>query len=295
MKAGVVDNNYNLIARQEIVNEALSANYLCDKICEVANSFASTLCIEKKDILSIGVALPGVIDNERNVLLSACNLNIYNAPIKSMLQKRMDNKNIYIENDADAAALAELKFGAFKDKQNALLLTLGTGVGSGVIVAGKLFRGMELGHMPLFENGIKCNCGRIGCMETYCSANFLVAQGKRIAGDFQSGLIGKKAKTQTIDAKLVFDCAKENDPCAVGIVNDFVGYLSHAISVCYCFFQPQVVAIGGGVSHAGEFLFAQLREKTEKKLNCKIDIVSAMLKNDAGIIGATLLDMFGGK
>ena len=194
--------------------------------------------------------------------------------------------------------VATIGRGAFRGCKTAVLLTLGTGVGGGVILNGKMFsggcgRGVELGHMQIVSGGEKCTCGVRGCIEAYCSATALIRDAVRVIEANPACGLSKACggNTAKVDAKLVIDCAKAGDADAKAVFDAFVDHLAAACVSVVHLLDPEVIAIGGGVSHAGEFLFAPLREKCLEKCffsSCG-RIVPAELGNDAGMIGAALL------
>lgn len=301
IKAGVVKDEIHIIAKQETpFPQGASCELLADIILQIVNSLCAELLVSKEQIESVGVALPGVLNADRTILKAACNIKLFDAPVKAAIEKRLPFVPVYMENDADAATIAELMAGAFKGCKNALLLTLGTGVGSGVILNGKLFRGgeagVELGHMPIFTDGLLCSCGKYGCIETLCSASWLVSEGRKIVKSFPLSLMHKKTDGDSgkVTAKLVLDCAKEGNASAKEIFNFYISSLSAAIVCCAkqvgC---PEVVALGGGVSLAGNFLFTPLRKRIKETQENSYRIVPAHFKNDAGIIGASAAYKFG--
>ncbi|MFA5637789.1 MAG: ROK family protein [Anaerovoracaceae bacterium] len=250
------------------------------------------------ELSSIGLAVPGSIDIEKGVVIHAHNLNYHSTPIVSEMKKHFPDLPVLIGNDADCAALGEFCCGAFRGYDTAVILTLGTGVGGGIICKGKLFsggrkNGVELGHMMLKYGGIKCSCGNLGCVESYCTATWIINEGRKVIEAGRDSLIVKRSEgdLEKVDAKLVIDCAKEGDFEAKAIFDIFVDNLSAAITSINACLDPEIMALGGGVSKAGDFLFTPLREKVREKSFFKIDynIVQAQLGNDAGIVGACML------
>lgn len=201
-------------------------------------------------------------------------------------------------NDADGAAFAELYHGAFVGCKNAVLLTLGTGLGGGIIVNGKIFRGglnhgVELGHAYLIYGGKPCSCGNSGCAEAYCSASALASLAVNAMHKYPESLVYPKSNgdADAIDAKFLVDCAKAADPIALNIWNKYLDYLSSFCASIFNILDPEVLAIGGGLCGAGDFLFEPLRQLTSQKCFYKThgNIVPAVLGNNAGIIGAAML------
>lgn len=247
---------------------------------------------------TIGIAIPGSIDSSENTILHAHNLGFHHVPFKSAMEAHFPGVRVYLANDGNTAALAELHMGAFKGCKTAVLLTLGTGVGGGLILDGRMFNGgrnhgVELGHMIISREGPECTCGNRGCMEALCAATWLVQQGKKAAGEGRSRAIMEKVNGRLggITAKVVMDSAKEGNEASLEIFDRYVDSLSTAIASCINLLDPEVIALGGGVSHAGDFLFEPLRALVRKKSFFKVDykIVPAELGNDAGILGAAML------
>ena len=219
-------------------------------------------------------------------------------PLKALAQEAFGEIPVYLANDANGAALAELYAGAFRGCKTAVLFTLGTGLGGGIILGGHMFnggmnQGVELGHMYLVNGGEHCTCGNDGCMEAYCAASALARDGQRAMKKHPESLIAARAggSPENVDAKLVIDCAKEGDEAAKAVFDQYIDSLSSACASIYNLLDPEVIAIGGGVCGAGEFLFAPLREKTTGKCFYKTHgkLVPAELGNDAGMIGAAML------
>lgn len=267
-------------------------------IADMIKGMTQEMGVALEALQSIGIAVPGSIDRSREEVLHAFNLQFHHVPLRASMQAHFEGIKVLLANDADAAALAELYAGVFRGAKTAVLITLGTGIGGGLILGGHMFHGgmgngVELGHMVLRHGSELCTCGIKGCVEATCTAVWLVQQGRRSVVDHPVSMV----YTQTggdmdkVTAKLVIDCAKAGDAIARDIFDRYVDQLGSAVVSCLHMLDPEVVAIGGGISHAGEFLFAPLRENVRRK--CFYEefgrIVPAQLGNDAGIIGAALL------
>lgn len=299
IKAGLVDDeNMNIVAFRKEKFPAGGFHQVIQKLEQTISDMTAEKALRPDQLGSIGVAVPGSIDPSGQRVIHAHNLGFHNVPIKSEVTKYFPKTPVYIANDADAAALGELHAGAFVDAKTAVLITIGTGVGGGLILNGKMFRGgqghgVELGHMMLIYGGERCSCGNRGCVEAYCSATWLAEQGKRCVNENRNGIMAGMAldKPENVDAKLVIDAAKQGDASARIIFDTFVDHLSAAITSITALLDPEIIAIGGGVGEAGEFLFEPLRalvgEKSFYKASYKI--VPAVLGNKAGLIGASLL------
>lgn len=254
----------------------------------------------KGDILGIGLGIPGVADKKTGDIINCINLGWSNVPLGKVLESEF-KLPIYIDNDAKAAALAEYENGALKGTNNSVLLTLGTGVGGGFIINGRLYNGahnigLEVGHMVIGENFYNCNCGKNGCFETFSSANALIKYTKKLMEESDKKTIIRdyiKDDYNKLNAKIIFDCAKEGDSLALSSVNRFIDYLVIGITNIINILDPEKIAIGGGVSKAGDFLLELINAKLPTKILFKdlpfSKIILAKHGNDAGIIGSAML------
>ena len=245
---------------------------------------------------SVGVAIPGSIDPAGNVVLDAYNLDFHQVPFRSMLQMRFPHLPLRLVNDANAATLAEFICGALKGYKNAVLLTLGTGVGGGLILNGKLFNGgrgsgVELGHMQLRFGANLCTCGQRGCVESDCSATALIRDGRLIFE--KSSLLRQMAanRVECLDAKMIVDCAKAEDPACAALFTEYLQHLSSALASLVNLLDPEIIALGGGLSQAGDILYQPLRIQVAEKsfFHSSGEIVPAKLGVNAGLLGAALL------
>lgn len=298
--AGLVDEKGNILNKYE--TPTLANRHYSEILKDMADLILrliknSNLKIE--DIAAIGIGSPGVADNNEGKIIFANNLNWRHVPVKQELQKHI-NLPVLIDNDATVAGLAEAVCGACRGYDNSVTITLGTGVGGGIIINGKPFSGShgvgsEIGHLIVHVGGINCTCGNFGCLERYASATALIEEGKKAAEKNPASLIAKKAEgdLNKITAKVVIDSAKEGDKDALEIFDNYIYYLAMGIISIINFIDPAIIAIGGGVSKAGEFLLNAVRKKVEEHIfykdlpHCEIRL--AQLGNDAGIIGAAML------
>ncbi|AGB18328.1 ROK family protein [Thermoanaerobacterium thermosaccharolyticum] len=297
---GLVDENGKIIATGSRPAEPKRGYAAIAKdIAEISLELIKRCGLDISDVESMGIGVPGVADNEKGIVLRAVNLYWTKVPLVKEIHKYIDIP-INMDNDANVAALAEGIFGAGKGTNSSVTITLGTGVGSGFILNGKVFNGAhhfapELGHIVLGDNGVMCNCGKIGCFETYASATALIREGKKVAMKDSNSLILKLAggEIESITAKNVIDAAKQFDEAAMMIFNDYVKYLAMGIVNIINILDPEVIIIGGGVANAGDFLLKPLKEEVSKNILFKdlpyADIKKAELGNDAGIIGASIL------
>lgn len=252
-----------------------------------------------KEITSIGLGSPGAVDDDAGEIIFAGNLYWLHVQLKEKIIDAF-HKPCFIGNDANIAALAEALFGAGRGKKSVILMTLGTGLGAGYILDGKIQAGAhgvgaELGHMIIVPEGIECTCGNKGCFERYTSASALMSWGIEAMEKDADGMIAQKANNDKnkITAKLIIDLAKENDEAALKIFNDYTRYLAYGIINLINILDPEVIILGGGVSLAGEFLLNSIKEKVAPRIFCKqapyADILLSKIGNDAGIIGAAML------
>ncbi|MBC8528166.1 ROK family glucokinase [Christensenellaceae bacterium NSJ-44] len=251
------------------------------------------------DVEGIGIGVPGAIDHV-NGRATAVNLGWHMEPVRDEMQKVI-NLPIHMDNDGNAAALGEIMVGSMKGAKDAVFITLGTGVGGGLMVNGKMLRGAhsvagEIGHMSsMLYGGVDCNCGQQGCWEKYTSATALIAFAREAMEQHPDCLIaqktgGDKAK---VNAKVVIDAAKEGDAVALKLFNDYAYALGRGIASLIHILDPEVVALGGGVSRAGDFLLDAVREQVKKCVMhpdmpyARVEL--ATLGNEAGLIGAAML------
>lgn len=296
--AGLVDENKKIIAKlshpfpkgTDGPSFAAFLRRMADGLCREAG-------ISVSDVPTIGVGLPGTLDERRELVIHAHNLGFHQLPLAGLLGGVFPEAEIKLLNDADAATLAELKAGALQGCRSGLLLTLGTGLGGGIVSRGELFhggqgRGVELGHMLLHKDGRRCTCGQRGCAERYCSATALALAGRRAITRAPESLLACRAaaKPEKISARDVIDCALAGDSAALAVFDAYVDELASFIASLVNLLDPEVIAIGGGLGQSGEFLCAPLRQRAAEKCFYKScgRIVPATLGNDAGLIGAAL-------
>ena len=253
--------------------------------------------VDMADVEWIGVAVPGIVKN--GTILNAVNLGWKNVPF-AMLLERMSGKAVYLANDANAAAYAEALWGVGRGTSALVALTLGTGVGGGIVINGKIWDGFngfaaEIGHMIIDAGGRECACGKRGCLEAYCSATAIVKESIRMMNLYTDSVMWQLAggNVKNVTAKTAFDAALQSDYAATTVVSSFIDHLAFGVSNIINVFQPSVVCIGGGVSAQGDALLVPLRDRVNRLsfglANGRTDVVIAKFKNDAGMIGAALL------
>ncbi|MDI9520877.1 MAG: ROK family glucokinase [Bacillota bacterium] len=252
------------------------------------------------DVETIGVGIPGIADNVTGNVIFCTNLGWHDIPLRDELQKYI-SKPVFIDNDATVAGLAESQAGVSKNAASSVFLTLGTGVGGGIIINGKPWTGAngvasELGHITLEVDGIPCTCGKDGCLERYCSATALIRMGREaVALHPESLILTRAGSAENINGKIIIDCAREGDPIAMKVFDRYTKYLALAVNTVISFLDPEMIVLGGGISMAGQYLLDAVKAKIPHYLMYKTmpyaDIKLAVLGNNAGIIGAAMLGL----
>ena len=256
---------------------------------------------DKSEICGLGIGCPGSVNDGEGIVRYSCNINFRNTDMVGIMRGLTGIENVRVSNDANCAALGETLFGAGNGAKNSVLVTLGTGVGTGIIVDGKLLTGnksagAEGGHIQINMGGAVCGCGKRGHYEAYASATALISQVKAACIKHPESLLAKYAEENGIDGKTVFICAEQGDKTAIATLKKYIKYVGQGLVVFANIFFPEVIIIGGGVSNAGDRLIKPLQRMVSKEAYGaqyapKIKVVAATLKNDAGIIGAAALCM----
>ena len=249
------------------------------------------------DVISIGVGSPGVVDGREGKVLRWTNFDWENVPFAQSLSK-LTGKKVTVVNDANAAALGEAQYGATAKYQSSILLTIGTGIGGGIVHDGKLIEGYkcagaELGHITIREGGLLCACGRRGCYEKYASTTALIQQTRHAMVENLNSELWKVAdgKIENVNGRTVFIAAKKGDETAKKVVEQFVQYLAEGIADFVNILRPEAIVLGGGIANEGETLFEPLRKAVDNRSYIAMDvvplkIVGAKLGNEAGMYGA---------
>lgn len=296
IKYGLVNEALEIVAHGSIPFPKTTAEDMADKLAAALRAMLAEQGVT--EIGSIGIVVPGSIDRSGEMVIAAYNLGFHDVPLRAIMQARFPGVPVYIANDANGAALAELYKGAFVGCKTAVLFTLGTGFGGGIILDGKMFNGgmnhgVELGHAYLVDGGEPCTCGNLGCMEAYCAASALTRDGRRAMQAHPESMLAEQTggDPDKITPKLVTDCAKAGDAAAKAVFDTYIEHLSSACASVYNILDPEVLAIGGGLSAAGPFLFDPLQEKVSEKCfyATRGKLVPAVLGNEAGMVGAALL------
>lgn len=307
--AGIVNDKYEIIKKKSTPTLANRDGKLIIKdMAELCRSLIAECGLTVDDIEYAGIATPGTANSETGVVEYANNLPFKKFPIADLLKEYLGVKKVFIENDANAAAKAEAIAGAAKGAKYSVMITLGTGLGGGIVLDGKVysgfnFAGAELGHIVIEKDGKQCTCGRRGCWETYSSATGLTnmtkehlqkarAEGRKtIIEDMIGGNL------DNCNARVAFAAMKQGDEVGKEIVDEYLSYLSSGIATIINIFQPNVLSIGGGVCNEREYLLNPLNELvfgetyTKTGVTPQTEIKIAELGNDAGIVGAAVLGL----
>lgn len=295
--AGIVDEKGNIIKKdstptlkerdnEEIINDMINVSL---KVLKDANLTTS-------DIEGVGVGCPGIVDNKCGVIKHLSNIGMTNYPLRERLSQVFKTR-INIENDANAAALGEYR--RYGENSNSFIfVTLGTGIGGGIIIDGKIYSGFngagaEIGHMKIEINGIPCPCGCDGCWEQYASVTALIRNTKEAMDKNPQSMMHKWVKENgKVSGRTAFECAKAGDETAKEVVDNYIKYLATGLISIINVFQPERIVIGGGISKEGDYLLNPIKQIVyDCKYNNYVEktkIEIARLFNDAGIIGAAL-------
>ena len=307
--AGIVNEKFEIVKKKSTPTLANRDGKLIIKdMAELCRSLIADCGLTLKDIAYAGIATPGTANSETGVVEYANNLPFKNFPIADLLKEYLGVEKVYIENDANAAAKAEAIAGAAKGAKYSVMITLGTGLGGGIVLDGKVYSGFnhagaELGHVVIQKDGKQCSCGRRGCWETYSSATGLANMTREHL--IKARKEGKKSLIEDMiggnldncNARVSFAAMKQGDEVGKAIVDEYISYLASGIASIINIFQPNVLSIGGGVCGEKDYLlkplvdevFGQTYTKTGVSPQCEIKI--AELGNDAGIVGAAVLGL----
>ena len=303
---GIVNEQYEIVKKGSVPTKPeRGADAIVADMASLSKKLLAECNLTLDDVAFAGIATPGTANNVTGVVEYANNVPFLHYPLADKLSALLDGKPVYIENDANAAAKAEAMAGVAKDAPISVMITLGTGLGGGIIIDGKVysgfnFAGAELGHVVIQKDGRQCSCGRKGCWEAYSSATGLVNITKdRIADARKAGrktsmdeLIG--GDISKVSARTAFTAMKAGDEVAAEVVDEYISYLACGVANMINIFQPNVLSIGGGICNEGEYLTKPLLEKVfhetyTREGTPQTEIKIAKLGNDAGIIGAAVL------
>lgn len=295
VKIGIVNSNGEILRKDEIETRLeLGFQKVVERICNKIKEI-----VDLKDVKAVGIGSPGSIDHDKGIIKFSPNFPGWNnVPLKDEIEKHL-NVPVFIENDANSAALGEKWFGEGKNKDHIVVLTLGTGIGGGVITHGKLLTGSdgigaELGHMIVDPHGPICGCGNYGCLEAMASATALIRYANESRKRFpESKIFELESQRNVLGAREIFDAYRANDKLAIRIFDTFVDAMSVGITSIIHIFNPQVVILGGGMSRSADLFIPKIREKVSMRVIPSFmgtfEIVGSRLGNDAGILGAAAI------
>lgn len=301
LAAGLINQAGELLAaRKRRVPAARRQEEFLRELYRLADETARDGGVSPKEVKGIGMGIPGTVDREKGIILYTCNLPLRNLPVKEYFQKSWDAE-IYLGNDANCALLGEVRAGAAAGCRSAIVLTIGTGVGAGVLIGGKIYTGfngggVEVGHMVIESGGAPCACGRRGCWEAYASATGL----KRLTREEMERCPESAMWTLSggdlgaVGGRTAFEAARAGDPAAIRVRDRYLRYLGDGLVNLVNIFQPEVICLGGGVSNEEDESFLRpLAAMVERERYTRdvpqTRIVKAALGNMAGVLGAALL------
>ena len=282
LKAGLTDENGRLLAVKSMkIREVSDPDVLADTLVTLTEELAAQGGIAVQDIASVGAGIPGVVDIRTGSIVYTCNLPLRNIPLRKLFKRRL-GLHLYVENDANCAALAEYYAGAGQGSKRFVTITLGTGIGAGIIHNGKIFHGGngmagEVGHTCIDYQGLPCPCGRRGCWEQYASTTALVRGAHAIDPNLKDG-------------RAIFAAAEAGNPLVLDLIDRWTDEIAQGLAGMGHIFNPQLILIGGGVSAQEKFLIEPVAAKVRRSIMPAfaegLEIRAAQLHNDAGMVGA---------
>jgi glucokinase len=272
-----------------------------DQVEQIASCVLSVIAsagCKPEEVESVGVGIPGIASSSGEII-KCTNMGWHHVPFADVF-KRFCDKPVFVDNDANVAALAESVAGVSAGTSSSVFITIGTGIGSGIIIDGKIWKGChgiggELGHVIFDLDGVPCSCGNHGCLERYCSATAIIRMGREAVKQHPDSMLMNLAdhNPSNLNAKMILDAARQEDPVAVEVYHKFIGYLAQAIASVVNLIDPEVIVLGGGVSKAGTFLLRPLIREFPRYVlfddQQLPEIKLAVLGSEAGIIGAAML------
>ena len=300
IQVGVINEQYHIISESSIRTRAdLPFEEQVRQIAEAVRSTVAGAGLDESSIESVGIGIPGIAARGTGEIIKCTNMGWNHVPFRKVFNQYLD-KPVHIENDANVAAFAESIVGVSAGTSSSVFITIGTGIGSGIIIDGKIWSGAhgiggELGHVILSLDGVPCTCGNHGCLERYCSATALIRMAHEAVSDHPESLMLTSLDNDAskIEARTVFDCARLGDPIALSVYKRFISYLAQAIGSVVNLIDPEVIVLGGGVSKAGAYLLDPLVAEFPKYVIFRDqplpELKIAVLGPEAGIIGAAML------
>jgi glucokinase len=291
--AGLVDEHGQLIARDRTESPAKHPPEIVRTIGKLVRSLVGS-----REVEAVGVCAAGFVDKQRATVVFAPNLAWRDEPLKEHLQQEL-HLPVVVENDANAAAWGEFTFGAGEDVEDLLMLTIGTGVGGGVVIDGELVRGGfgmggEVGHIQMVPGGVRCGCGNLGCLESYGSGNALVRMTREHALEEPSAALGlldrAGGEAAKINGLLITEAAQAGDAFAIERLAELGDWIGQGVATLTAVLDPNVVVIGGGVSEAGDLLLDPIRSSFENHVTVRdhrplLEVRQARLGNAGGMVG----------
>lgn len=300
IKGGIVDGEGNILLRDKAPTESEKGTEgVVSNIVALCQSLMARLALSPADFIGVGLGVPGTVDSERGEVVYANNLGWQNFVITDKISEAL-GLPVKIANDASVAVLGESRFGCGKGYRHVVMITLGTGVGGGLVLDGKLFEGNhsaggELGHMVIVKDGEPCTCGRRGCIEAYASVTALIRDTKRAMEKNPESKLWEIGTLDAVTGKTAFDYL-EKDLTAKEVVDRYIEMVGVSIVNMANLLRPEIVILGGGICAEGERLIRPLQEMLEREIHGGdtgpgVKIVTAELGNDAGLLGAAALLM----
>ena len=300
IKAGIVSEQGEIVCKKSVKTNLESDVRVVRDMAAIAKAVIAESGIAPAEVCSVGIGAPGTPDNVKGYMEYANNLPFLKTPVRDIMKESLTYP-IYIDNDANCAAMAESEAGAAKGILNSVTITIGTGLGCGVIINGRIYSGFnqagsEFGHVSIVRDGYPCTCGRRGCFEAYASATGLIRLTLDMAKAHPESILGKRiaANGGKASGRHAFEAMREGDSFAAAVVDDYIEYLSEGLANIINAFMPEVLVVGGGVCNEGDPLMIPLIEKTMSKPYFgpgvkRTEIRIAKMGNDAGIVGAAMM------
>lgn len=291
-----------LVKDSFVTKQGITCAEMAEQTAGCIKSLAKTAGVELKEIAAVGMGTPGTVDGKKGEIVYSNNIKLEHAPIVADMKKHLPCP-VYVGNDANAAALGEAVFGAAKGLSDVVLITLGTGVGTGIVanghmITGKGGAGAEGGHSVIRMNGVRCSCGNRGCFEAYASASALLSQTEAAVEKHPDSLLASLWKEKGKSGIVPFDAAKAGDKAGLKVIRNYVNYVALGLAGLVNVFRPDVVLIGGGISNQGDYLIKKVSRKLNAivygaGVNPRVKVKAAELKNEAGLLGAVALAVRG--
>ena len=292
------ENGEILIKDSFVTKAGITCAEMAEQTATFLKSLAAKAGIKESEIISVGMGTPGTVDGKKGMIVYSNNIKLDHAPIVKEMKKHLSCP-VYVDNDANVAALGEAVFGAAKGLSDVVLVTLGTGVGTGIVVNGKMITGKggagaEGGHMVIRMNGEPCSCGNRGCFEAYASASALLKQTDRMVARHPDSLLARLWAEKGRVGFVPFDAAKAGDRAGITVIRNYVNYVALGLAGLVNIFRPDVVLIGGGISNQGDYFIKRVSRRLNRivygaGINPRVKVKAAELKNDAGLLGAVAL------